>query len=56
MNDRTETAEHEDLLGLKHSTPKNLKGTKISSKILENLDLNEHLAYKEYKEAGEYWK
>lgn len=50
---------HEDLLGAKHSTPKqnvSTSSSRVSPNILENLNLNDHLAYKEYKEAGEYWK
>ncbi|XP_037039554.1 SUN domain-containing protein 2 isoform X2 [Bradysia coprophila] len=58
MSGRTEVREHQDLSNLKHSTPKqnSVKVSQISPNILENLNLNDHLAYKEYKEAGEYWK
>ncbi|KAG4079657.1 hypothetical protein HA402_010437 [Bradysia odoriphaga] len=58
MSGRTEIREHQDLSSLKHSTPKqnSVKSSQISPNILENLNLNDHLAYKEYKEAGEYWK
>lgn len=49
---------YEDLQSAKHSTPKqnSSNSSRVSPKILENLNLNDHLAYKEYKEAGEYWK
>lgn len=50
---------HEDLHGVKHSTPKQsttFSSSRVSPKLLENINLNDHLAYKEYKEAGEYWK
>ncbi|KAJ6646402.1 Klaroid protein [Pseudolycoriella hygida] len=41
-----------------HSTPKkdSSGSSRISPNILENVNLNDHLPYKEYKEAGEYWK
>ncbi|KAG4074912.1 hypothetical protein HA402_009337 [Bradysia odoriphaga] len=49
---------HVDLLGQKFSTPERnlLNSSKDLTKMLENVNLNDHLAYKEYKEAGEYWK
>lgn len=64
LNTRTEVKENilnkvqEDLNNVKHSTPKQSTSSSVrtSPNILENLNLNEHLAYKEYKEAGEYWK
>lgn len=65
LNTKTEVRENilntsrEDISKANHSTPKqstSTTSTKISPKILENLNLNDHLAYKEYKEAGEYWK
>lgn len=63
VNDNIVNKAHEDLHhhNVKHSTPKqnsnSNNNSRVSSpKILENLNLNDHLAYKEYKEAGEYWK
>lgn len=51
---------HEHILSAKHSTPKQ-NASNSSSRVspnfnLEDINLNDHLAYKEYKEAGEYWK
>lgn len=65
LSTRTEIKENilnkaqEDISNVKHSTPKqsiSSSSIRTSPNILENLNLNEHLAYKEYKEAGEYWK
>lgn len=59
LNTKTEIKENilnkvqEDLNTAKKGASSN---TRISPNILENLNLNDHLAYKEYKEAGEYWK
>lgn len=50
---------HEHILSAKHSTPKQnaSNSSRVSPNInLDEINLNDHLAYKEYKEAGEYWK
>ncbi|XP_037048687.1 uncharacterized protein LOC119083149 isoform X2 [Bradysia coprophila] len=58
VKDNIVNSAHVDLLGTKFSTPErnSLNNSKDLTKMLENVNLNDHLAYKEYKEAGEYWK